>query len=210
MKNINLVLNVVLTIAVIILFVLVLKKDNDNPTVKPENTEEISSLSDSTSNIAKPVRIAYVNTDTILEEYKYFQELQKKLELRQNNAEYQLSQKMKELESDYKNLLSKIKLGLITETEAENQFAEKQQKVEEYRNTVRNQLIQEEQTLTESLYDSIVSYIKRYNEKGHVGFNYILGFSKGGGILHADEQFDLTQAVLGGLNGEYDKRKAKK
>jgi len=34
-----------------------------------------------------------------------------------------------------------------------------------------------------------------------------LGYSRGGGILYADDAFDLTSEVLSGLNREYDIRK---
>ncbi len=208
MKNLNLILNVVVLVAVIILYILHFT-DKEKPQTITSEPASVDTLASAPRDI-KPARVAFVNTDTILAEYKYFQDLQKKLQLRQNNAEYQLSQKMKALEEDYKNLLSKIKLGLISQSEAERQFAEKQQKVEEYRNNIREELIREEQLMTESLYDTIVAYIKRYNSSDYAQYNYILGFSRGGGILHADEQFDLTQEVLDGLNREYEKKKNKK
>ncbi|MEA3495312.1 MAG: OmpH family outer membrane protein [Bacteroidota bacterium] len=199
MKKSTLIPQIILAIAIIVLYILHFTQDNSTAT--NDKTKKRSIVTDTTE---QNIRIAYVNTDSILHNYKYYNALEKKLEIKQNNASYQLKQKTKKLEKDYKNLLSKINLGLITEEQAQQQFAKQQQGVEQYRATVRNDLLIEEQKLTEELYDSIVSYIERYNQQ--TNYNYILGYSKGSGILHADKKYNLTSEVLFGLNEEYDNR----
>jgi len=208
-KNFSIILNVILTFSVIILFFL-----HFNAGKGAEKTQDISSEnSDSTEIRIIPkdsfegMTVAFVNTDSILANYKYFKELSKRLEAQSINAENQLQKKYKDLEEEYKNLLTKIDLGLISKEAAEQEFSKKQMEFEEFRANERERILRKEQELTESLYDSIVIYINRHNKKSN--YNYVLGYSRGGGILYADDSYDLTKEVLNGLNREYDLRKKK-
>jgi outer membrane protein len=52
-----------------------------------------------------------------------------------------------------------------------------------------------------ALIDSVMNFLKRYNEK--YKFDYILGFTKGGNILYANDTLDVTNDVIKELNAAY-------
>ena len=51
--------------------------------------------------------------------------------------------------------------------------------------------------------DSVINFANRYNKTYNA--DYILGYTKGGGILVANEKYDITQDIITGLNEEYEK-----
>jgi outer membrane protein len=197
MKIISYALNVILLIAVIILYIL-----HFNFVRKQSSSEEGSYNPNDTSRYGKGLSVAYINTDSVVSNYKYYTELKTKLENEQAIAENQVKVKAADLEKEYKLLSTKINLGLIKQEDAERSFAVKQQELELLRNNLSEQLIEKEKLLTEQLYDSIVNYVNRYNI--HSKHTYILGYAKGGGIIYAPKSMDMTKEILLGLNNEYE------
>lgn len=202
MKSIFWIIQTFLAAALLVLYVLFFVKignDKKNePAISPTSVKIDSAMN------AAPFRIAYINTDTILENYKYYKVLEKDLANQQTALEGQLQTKYKDLELEYKKLENKLKLGLISQEEAAQKDLKMREEFEDYRSKLREGYLDKEQKLTVQLYDSIISFVNRFNQTA--GYSYILAYAKGGGILHADKAFDLTGEVLKGLNDEYDKR----
>jgi outer membrane protein len=202
MKYINWGLNIFFFLALTFLYFLhfrnVQKNKNDD--------FEIVTPNDSIK-FAGGVSIAYINTDSVVANYKYYTELKTKLENEQRVAENQLQIKAKDLEHEYKLLSTKVNLGLIKQEEAERSFAVKQQEVELLRQNLSDGLINKERELTEQLYDSIVTFVNKYNLKSR--HTYILGYAKGGGIIYAPKSMDMTKQIVKGLNDEYINRSKK-
>ena len=206
-KKILIVSNIILILAVLSIFFFHILPE------RSKNTEQLlpqqSVIFGDTSKGGKGLSIAYINTDSVVDHYKYYTELKTKLENEQKIAENQLQVKMKDLEKEYKTLSTKVNLGLIKEEEAQASFATKQQEVETYRTTMSQKLVDKNTQMTEQLYDSIVNYVHRFNKNGR--FTYILGYAKGGGIIYAHSSMDISDLILNGLNKEYDtKIKGKK
>jgi outer membrane protein len=61
---------------------------------------------------------------------------------------------------------------------------------------------------TEEFYGNIFEYIKSYNKEN--GYEFVLGYSKGGGILFADASLDVTKKIVEGLNKEYKEKETAK
>lgn len=206
-KKALLVSNILLILAVLaILFFHILPQRSNNA---DSTIQEPTVIFGDTSKGGKGLSIAYINTDSVVEHYKYYTELKTKLENEQKAAENQLQIKMKDLEKEYKTLSTKVNLGLIKEDEAQTSFAIKQQEVESYRTTMSQKIVDKNTQMTEQLYDSIVNFVHRFNKNGR--FTYILGYAKGGGIIYAPSSMDISNIILTGLNKEYDiKIKGKK
>ncbi len=211
MKKTFIIVSSIYGLAIIALFILFFlgKKGHSGEVKKPDLPVNIPD-----SLIAKPEKpltIAYVNTDTILANYKYYKSQIASLESSQAIAERQLEERYKKLEEDYKNYLTKIKLGLIKQEDAENQFAEKQAELQDYQDKLRNNLLEKEQKVADQLYDSILNHIAIFNKQA--GYTYIIAHAKGSNILYSDPSLDLTQIILQSLNASYDawsKKKGKK
>lgn len=211
MKKAFLIVSIIYGLALIALFILFFTGKKSSVS-KEESPDLPVGIPDSLMpKPEKPLTIAYVNTDSILANYKYYKAQISSLENSQQVAEKQLEEKYKKLEEDYKNYLTKIKLGLIKQEDAENQFAEKQAELQEYQEKLRNNLLEKEQKVADQLYDSILNHIAIFNKKA--GYTYIIAHAKGSNILYSDPSLDLTAIILKSLNASYDswsKKKGKK
>jgi len=206
-KKTFIIISAVYGLLIIVLFILFFVKKTETAAVK--NPELPIAIPDSLiPKQEKAITIAYVNTDTILANYKYYKAQIAQMEKSQASAEKQLEERFKKLEEDYKNYLTKIKLGLIKQEDAEKQFAEKQAELENYQMQLRNQLIEKEEKVANQLYDSILNHIAIFNKTA--GYTYIIAQAKGSNILYSDPDLNLTQFILEGLNKSYEQWSSKK
>jgi outer membrane protein len=83
----------------------------------------------------------------------------------------------------------------------EAQLMKKQQDFVQYRDRAAQTLAQEEADKNEELYNQIYQYLEKYNSDNN--YEFVLGYTRGGGILFADSTLDVTQKVLDGLNKSY-------
>jgi outer membrane protein len=69
------------------------------------------------------------------------------------------------------------------------------------RDRYTEELSEQEFIMNERFVDSVYTYLKRYQEDK--GYDYILGFSRGSGILYAKDTLDITWDVIRGMNESY-------
>lgn len=194
MKKLNLILNIVLLVAVAVLYVLFFTENKAG-----EDTPGIPAS-------AKNAHIAYVNSDTIWTEYTFVNDQKQVLQAYQKNLETQYAGKMKAFENEYNSYIKRASAGLLTldeQKKTEAQLGEKQKKLMEMEQQLGAQYADKELSVNRMIQDSIISYVKRFNRKHK--FTYILAYAKGGGILYANDSLDITQAVVKGLNEDYKK-----
>lgn len=190
MKNASLVLNAVLAIAVAVLYYLHFNDRQPNePTVKAPVE-------------AKGKEIVYVNVDSLLTRYDFFKDTQKVLESKRFQLENDLATKGRNLQNKaafFQQRAATMTMEQGRATEASLQ--KEQQDLLQYRERAAQNLAVEEQKKNEELYNKIYDYLKKYNAQNK--YEFVLGYTKGGGILFADTDNDVTQRVLAGLNKEY-------
>lgn len=148
--------------------------------------------------------VAFVNTDTLLEKFESFKAMRQAFERKSMQAESELGSQMRALESEYMDVQKKIQAGTMTETlikDAEQSLGRKQQELAMLREQKTGQLLEEEKSLSKRLNDQIFDYMQEY-APAH-GLKYVLGYTRGGGILYAADSLDITPAVLEGLNTKY-------
>ena len=194
MKNASLILNVILTIAVAVLYYLHFKGPQS------ETTSIASTPSD-----AKGKNIVYVNVDSLLNRYDFFKDTQKVLESKRFQLENDLASKGRNLQ----NKVAFFQQRAPTMTQEQGRATEaslqkEQQDILAYRERAAQNLAIEEQSKNKELYDEIYTYLKKINAQNK--YEFVLGYTKGGGILFADPSNDQTKAILDGLNKEYQAR----
>jgi len=148
--------------------------------------------------------VAFVNTDTLLEKFENFKKMRQNFEKRSAVAESEIGGRLRALESEYLEMQKKVQSGTMTETlikDAEQTLMRKQQELAQLRDQKSGQLMEEEKNLSKKLNDQIFDYMQEYAPAN--GFKYILGYTRGGGILYAADSLDITQSVLEGLNEKY-------
>ncbi len=198
-KNINLIVNVVLALAIIALFVLYFTQKPATTEIKQEVKAELSQ--DSTP---KSVKVAYVNMDTLFEHYEFYQELDSLIRKKQSDLENNLSRDAAALEKEYMEFMEKAQKGLITRRQAqekEQALVSKQQRLQQRQMNLQNTFMEDREEMNEQLYDSIQSFLDDYNKTQK--YDLILSSALGTTLLYGKEDLDITQTVLRGLNKRY-------
>ncbi len=195
MKNLSLIINVVLAIAVAALFYLRYKDKQDEAAPAPVAVE------------AKGKPIVYVNVDSLLTKYEYFKDVRKVLESRRFQLESELQTRGRSLQNEVAFFQQRAPTMTQEQGRAtEAALQKKQQDIVAFRDQSAQRLQVEEQGKNEELYNRIAAYLKKYNKQNK--YEYVLGYTKGGGILFADASLDATKRILDGLNAEYKQQQA--
>jgi outer membrane protein len=199
-KNINLIFNVILTIAVIILFVLVFKKstsgtaENKKEDITPVKIEE------------KSASIVYVNSDSLFKHYDFFKDNLALAEKERKNLEVQIQAKISAFQAEVEEFKGKAQYMTQEQGMARQQeLMEKEQKLADYRDTQSDNILKKDQDRADSALTRVTAYLKAHYEA--TGYSYILGYSHGGGILYSRDSLDITNEVIEGLNKEYRAKK---
>ena len=195
MKNLSLILNAVLLIAVAVLFYL-----------------HFSSKSPSASSIGGSVEagdltIAYVNSDSVVKHYEYLKVTNKAFEEKAAKMEQDYTNRVNALRNEvaaYQRNVNSMTLGQVKATEEDLQ--RKQQNLAMYEQTLRQQVGEEQGKISKELYDRVTIYLKKYGKEK--GLKVVLKQDPTSDVLFADESLDISQAVIKGLNDEYAAEKA--
>jgi outer membrane protein len=151
-------------------------------------------------------RIVYVNTDTLLNNYDYYKDVVKEFQNKQFALENDLQKRSTSFQNEVSLFQRRIQAGGMTEEQAKStQMAlqKKEQDIMLFRDNAAGNLQEEQAKKTDQLLTNIQDYLKKYNKSDK--YDMVIGYSKGGGVLYAKEDLDITQDVLKGLNEEYSK-----
>lgn len=202
MKNASIITNVILSVAVIVLFIL-------HFTSKPSVSDSDSVMQ---GEMAAAGDIVYVQIDSLVNQYDMFNDLKSELESKAQTIQSDLTKRSRAFENDVKDFQQKVQKGLITRSQAETQqqqLAMREQDLQNYANQKQVEMQEEEQVLYRRVFDALNSYLKKMNQEK--GFAMIISTSSATNtILLGDSGLDITMMVVAGLNDEYIKTKAKR
>jgi outer membrane protein len=190
MKNLSLILNGVLILAVAHLYYLNFSKKSAAPTIVP---------SAAASGGAK---IAHVNIDSLDANYNWLKEQKSQLEKSQKSKETALKQKQEAFMKDMQAFQDKYQSGTVPPAELEKQYnalMNRQQKLEDEGSRLSKELADEYQKAMNELMANVEAQLKSLQSQ--IGYDYILSYSKGGGqVLLANDSLEITKEVLDLLN----------
>lgn len=198
MKNLSLIINGVLTVAVIILFVL---HFNGNKT-EDTTTQTTSSVSSMTG------KIAYINIDSLQLYYEYFDDMRTDLGKKTQKLEKDMMSREQNLQKKAANFQRRAEAGLMSRADIEKkqqQLMIEGEDYQRYKQSVLMGLQAEQASANDSLFQRITGFLEKYNQEKDL--DYILGWSEGSAILHAKESLDITKEVIDGLNVKYQEDK---
>ena len=210
MKNISLALNGILVIAVAILYYM---QFSDNCcSADSSATEEL--LVDSTNVIVEEVEeplksnIAYINMDSLREEYKLYSELIGTLKAREKKYEKELNSKMSALEAKVKDFQQKA--PTMSQFEGQNkqkELMEEEQKLYKMRDEFAEKFQAEQEKLDKRFQKTITDYIEQYNKEAD--YDIIIGSTDiTSKVMYAKKGINLTKSIVKGLNKQYDDEKS--
>ena len=194
MKNLSLILNAVLLVAVIILFYL--HFSSSKPAASASNGT--SSLGDS--------KIAYIRSDSVLKNYDYLKVQREALEAKTKKMDQDYRNRAIGLQNEiqaYQRNVSSMTLGQVRATEED--LGKKQQNLQMYQQSLSQQLMEEEAKLNKELYDRITVFLKKYGAEK--GLQVVLKLDPTSDVLYAVDGLDISQEVTDGLNAEYKNEK---
>ncbi|MEQ8304771.1 MAG: OmpH family outer membrane protein [Cyclobacteriaceae bacterium] len=195
MKNLSIIINVILALAVAILYYLHFSSQPSEPTNSVSDGEP--------SNL----QIAFVNADSILANYDYFKVTREALQEKGRKMDSDFRNRAEALQRDinsYQNNANNLTIGQAQAVEAD--LTKKQQNLRVYQERLAQELTIEESKVNQELYDRVTQYLKKYGDER--GIQFVLKFDQSSDLLYAGESLDITKEVIAGLNEDYKTAKS--
>jgi outer membrane protein len=190
-KNISLVLNAVLIVAVGVLYFLHFSTTN-------KSTEDTGYAGVGGSEYS----VAYINSDSVLSKYDFFKDIQAKLQEKGQKLENEYQNRAQGLQqevNDYQRTVSNLTIGQAKALE-EN-LVKKQQNLRLYQESLTQELMKEESKMNQELYNKVTAFLKQYSSQN--GIDLVVKYNQGSDILYANQGMDVTNVVVEGLNKSY-------
>ncbi len=189
MKNLSLILNAVLLVAVAVLYYLHF--------ASPKQSSE------SGSDVAVgDLKIAYINADSVLKNYEYFKISREKLESKGKKLDQDLRNRAQSLQNDYASYQRNLGSMTIGQAKAvEEDLTKKQQNLRMYQESLSQELMGEEGKMTQELYSKVTDYLKKYGKEN--GIQLVLKYDPSSDLLYAGDSLDISRNVIKGLNEAY-------
>lgn len=192
MKNSSLIFNVILAVALAVLYILFFTRG------RPAAAESADPISASPSG----ARIAYINADTLDAKYEWLKEQKSAIEQRMRSAEKSLNAKKEKLMKDMAAFQKRYESGTVAPAELEKEYnalMQRQQQLADEETYLVNALAEEQQKAMNELMTTLEEKLQTLQSE--LGYDYILSYSKGGGqVLLANDSLDVTERVLKLLN----------
>jgi outer membrane protein len=189
MKNLSLILNAILIVAVGVLYYLHF--------AGPE-----SAASSVGAGRSANLQIAYINADSVLKEYDYFKVSREKLESKGKQLDADLRNRAQSLQNDYASYQRNMGSMTIGQAKAvEEDLTKKQQNLRMYQESLSQQLMGEEQKVNQELYGKVTDYLKKYGKER--GIQLVLKYDPSSDVLFAGDSLDISKDVVKGLNDAY-------
>ncbi len=149
--------------------------------------------------------IAFVDNEILMEDYLLAIKMRSDFEAEQRRLENDLDRRQRNFQIEVERFQRDIQRGHVSMEEAqilEQELMLQQQDLFQLGDTYRERLARKEFEMNNELLDRIQDFLDRYNREK--GYDFILGYARGGGILHANKAYDITAEVLEQLNLEYE------
>ena len=223
MKNLSLGINAVLAIAIAVLFYF---QFAEKAPEARKNTVD-SAVVDS---VSATLKIAYINQDSLLLNYRLIDELEADLEVERKKSERRVKTRTATLEKEVETMamefqrkyeelerqgstmnetLRNMKMQELQsmQTSAQEFSMAAEQDVMALQEKEQRRLLNQEAEGTLEVNRRMKEFINDYNAE--YGFSFVLAYSnQAGGILYGNPALDITKDVVDGLNAIYDEEKA--
>jgi len=200
-KNLSITLNVVLLVAVAILFYLVLSE--------PKITESVSKVStEDTTSATSGLKIAYINTDTLWANYDLVKVLREELEDKQAQFKRQLEGKVKALESKYLKLREDA--PMLTQADGEKRqmaLMQEEEGIGQMQEELALKLAEEEDNMKRKIKANLDRQLAKMKEIQKL--DLILDYSTTSSLLLADSTMNITTEVVSQLNADFKSANSK-
>ena len=173
-----------------------------------QNSQAENKSESNTKAAPTSMKIAYVEVDSIMSQYKFCKDYSLILQKKGQNIQSTLASKQQALQAAAANFQQKVQQNAYTREQAEAIQAGLQKQsadLQGLNQRLSNEFQVETEKYNAALRDSLRHFLNEYNKDK----NYSLILSKAGdNLLYADKAFDITNDVVAGLNKAYKPVKA--
>ncbi len=198
MKNLSLILNAVLLVAVGVLFYLHFSA------ARPK----MVSASETTA--SGDLAVAFINADSLIDQYAFIDDRRKILEAKGKKLESDFRNRAETLQSEitaYQRNESSMTIGQAKALQED--LGKKQQNLQLFEQRVNQEMMADQQKLMKELYDRLQAFLKTYCEENNV--QMVVKYDLSSDVMYGKPALDITEAVVSGLNSEYaDEKKGTK
>ncbi len=151
--------------------------------------------------VQNEMKIAYVEVDSIMSQYKFCKYMEPILEKKAQNSRNTLAQKQQSLQAAAAKFQQDLQNNKYTQQQAEQVNAGLQKQnadLQALAQRLDNELANEQQKYLQAVNDSIQHFLDQYNKTKKFAFIVTKN-----GLLYADKAYDITNDVINGLNKAY-------
>jgi outer membrane protein len=196
MKNLSLALNIILLVAVVILYVLYFSgRKSSSQTASSSDTSVVD------------LKIAYINSDSVLKHYEFFNETRTGLEKKAKSMEQDFQNRYNDLQSEaaaYERNVNNMTYGQVQS--AKENLAKKENNLRVFQQTLQQEVMNDETKMNKELYDRVTDFLKGYSKEK--GIQVVLKYDPTSDVLYGGTALDITNQVIDGLNAAYKDEKA--
>lgn len=201
MKQFSPVLNIILLVAVAVLYFLHFFAGK-KPAAAAKSTGTVANV----ATAGNTPLVAYVDMDSLNNSVPYIKEKKKELEAEQRQIQSEYESSYRQMEADKNEFLKRG--NAITPQEAEEfqgKLMQRQQQVEAKKQSMGQGLASRGSTIMEDIQNKLKEFLAEYNKDKK--FAYI--FATGTGLdylLYKDDALDITDDIVKGLNEKMSKK----
>jgi len=192
---------------ILILFVaycslLVVSCKNEKSATKSPVALTTPSASEITPN--SPLKIAWVQIDSVMENYDYYKKIKNSLTSKGKTLDKDLETRSNALKAEYEGYQARgASMSPKQLQEAEMSLMKKQKDLEAYKNKQAGDLMKEEEALNKKLLRKIEAYLAEFAKEN--SYTFILSKHAGGSLLYGPSDDDVTKQITKGLNAKEKK-----
>ena len=188
MKNISLAFNAILARAVMFLYYL-----HFSGSSKAQQTDLASGGN---------LRLAYINSDSVLKYYDYFKASREKLEAKGMQLDKDLKARATGLQGEFDSYQRSVNSLTIGQARAvEEDLTKKRQNLQLYQESLSQQMAVDQERMTKELYDKVTSFLRKYGEDNNL--QIVFKYDATSDVLFASDSMDISTTVVKGLNEAY-------
>lgn len=200
MKQTNTIVNIILAVSIIILYIL-------HFTGKESSPSSQVGLDSYPAAKGSQLPIAYINIDSLLQNYSYSKELNGILIRKRENAQATLTEKARNLDAEMKEFQRKHENNAFVSEQSfktqQQALVKKQQDLQALEDNFTQALVKEQQKMNGQLRDSIYKFLVLYNKNKK--YEMIISNTMNDNIMVANPRYNITNEITKLLNKRYTK-----
>jgi outer membrane protein len=151
------------------------------------------------------LKVAYINSDTVLKYYDYYKEVKVRFETKGKKLDQDLQNRAQALQNEigaYQRNVSTMTIGQAKAVEED--LGKKQQNFRLYQQSIEQELANEQGKVNTELYGNITTFLKQYGVQK--GLEAVLKYDPSSDLLYGSAGIDITQDVIKGLNVAFQEK----